>query len=104
MKDAIKFNNILQDRYLHGNLKQTSSEQYQLLAPVPNPPTVRDAYAFRQHVETARKNRGLEMIPEFDQFPVFYFTNPRNTFGPGEIYVMPDHLKELDFELEVAAI
>ena len=60
MKDAIKFNNILQDRYLHGNLKQSSSEQYQLLAPVPNPPTVRDAYAFRQHVETARKNRNFE--------------------------------------------
>ena len=46
-----------------------------LISPVPNPPSVRDAYAFRQHVETARRNRGLEMIPEFDEIPIFYFTN-----------------------------
>src|SRR5262249_42074493 len=36
-----------------------------LLAPLPRPPSVRDGYAFRSHVETARKNRGLGMIPEF---------------------------------------
>ena len=30
-----------------------------ILAPVPNPATIRDGYAFRQHVETARRNRGL---------------------------------------------
>src|SRR5215469_15107367 len=33
----------------------------QLLAPVPDPPTVRDFYAFEQHVKTARQRRGLEM-------------------------------------------
>ena len=43
-----------------------------LRAPLPKPPSMRDGYAFRQHVETARRNRGLEIIPEFDQFPVFY--------------------------------
>ncbi|HXH18515.1 MAG TPA: hypothetical protein VNJ07_05480, partial [Chitinophagales bacterium] len=46
-----------------------------VLAPVPFPSSMRDAYAFRKHVEAARRNRGLEMIPEFDQFPVFYYTN-----------------------------
>ena len=44
-----------------------------ILAPVPRPPSCRDAYAFRQHVATARRNRGVDMIPEFDQFPIFYF-------------------------------
>src|SRR5690606_32688880 len=39
-------------------------------APVPKPSSCRDAYAFRQHVETARRNRGVPMIPEFDRFPV----------------------------------
>ena len=43
-----------------------------LLSPLTNPPSVRDAYAFRQHVATARRNRGLEMIPEFDEIPIFY--------------------------------
>ena len=28
---------------------------------------MRDGYAFRQHVEAARRNRGLPMIPEFDE-------------------------------------
>jgi len=76
----------------------------QLLAPVPFPISCRDGYAFRQHVAAARKNRGLEMIPQFDQFPVFYFTNPHSIQGPGEINVMPDHLDKLDFELEVAIV
>jgi fumarylacetoacetate (FAA) hydrolase len=78
--------------------------EVQLLAPVPFPVSCRDGYAFRQHVATARKNRGLEMIPEFDQFPVFYFTNPHNISGPGEIRCMPDHLQKLDFELEAAIV
>ncbi|HXC17601.1 MAG TPA: hypothetical protein VNV60_09195, partial [Holophagaceae bacterium] len=43
-----------------------------LLAPLPHPVSMRDGYAFRQHVSTARRNRGLEMIPEFDLFPVIY--------------------------------
>ena len=76
----------------------------QLLAPVPFPTSCRDGYAFRQHVESARKNRGLEMIPEFDQYPVFYFTNPHSIQGSGEVKCMPDHLQKLDFELEAAIV
>ncbi len=74
------------------------------LAPVPHPVSVRDAYAFRQHVETARRNRNLEMIPEFDRFPVFYFTNHLAIVGEGEVAVERDHLPQLDFELEVAVV
>jgi fumarylacetoacetate (FAA) hydrolase len=44
------------------------------------------------------------MIPEFDQYPVFYFTNHHGIQGPGEIRCMPDHLEKLDFELEVAIV
>lgn len=76
----------------------------QVLAPVRRPVSLRDGYAFRQHVEAARRNRGLEMIPEFDQFPVFYFSNALAVTGPGPIYVEARHLEKLDFELEVAII
>src|ERR1700712_5002896 len=79
-------------------------DEVDLFAPVPHPTSCRDAYAFRQHVAAARRNRGLEMIPEFDQFPVFYFTNHNAVQGPGEIVCMPDHLNKLDFELEVAIV
>ncbi len=75
-----------------------------LLAPVPHPPSCRDAYAFRQHVATARRNRGVPMIPEFDQYPVFYFTNHNGIVGPGEVVVEKDHLEKLDFELECAVV
>lgn len=75
-----------------------------VLSPVRRPVSLRDGYAFRQHVEAARRNRGLEMIPEFDQFPVFYFSNALAVSGPGPVYVEPRHLEKLDFELEVAVI
>ena len=79
-------------------------EDVRLLSPVPYPASCRDAYAFRQHVATARANRGVDMIPEFDQFPVFYFTNHRSTYGPGPVHLMPDHFHRLDFELEIAIV
>lgn len=75
-----------------------------LLAPVPRPVSMRDGYAFRQHVATARRNRGLEMIPEFDLFPVTYFTNHQAVTGPGPVEVLDHHLRRLDFELEVAVV
>ncbi|HMO32849.1 MAG TPA: fumarylacetoacetate hydrolase family protein [Lacibacter sp.] len=74
------------------------------LAPVPFPASCRDGYAFRQHVEAARRNRGADMIPEFDQYPIFYFTNHHGIVGPGPVRCMPDHFEKLDFELEVAIV
>ena len=79
-------------------------EDVEILAPIPNPTSCRDAYAFRQHVATARRNRRVEMIREFDEFPVFYFTNHNSITGPGQIVCMPDHLNKLDFELEIAIV
>jgi fumarylacetoacetate (FAA) hydrolase len=88
-----------------GKLKEDYSvNQLKLLAPVPKPTSCRDGYAFRQHVATARRNRGVEMIPEFDQFPVFYFTNHNAVFGEGDVFVETDHLQKLDFELECAVV
>ena len=75
-----------------------------LLAPVPQPTSCRDGYAFRQHVAAARRNRGVPMIPEFDQYPIFYFTNHNAIMGPGNIPCMPDHFQKLDFELEIAVV
>ena len=75
-----------------------------IIAPVPFPSSCRDGYAFRQHVAAARRNRKADMIPEFDQYPIFYFTNHHSIKGPGEIPCMPDHFEKLDFELEVAIV
>lgn len=85
-------------------VKATPLADVQLISPVPAPTSCRDGYAFRQHVESARRNRGASMIPEFDQFPIFYFTNHHSIQGPGEVYLMPDHFQKLDFELEAAIV
>ena len=84
--------------------KAVVASENDLLAPVPHPASCRDGYAFRQHVAAARRNRKLEMIKEFDEYPIFYFTNHNAIQGPGEIYCMPDHFQKLDFELEAAVV
>ena len=86
------------------NVMATPVEEVQLLAPVPHPASCRDGYAFRQHVAAARRNRKVDMIPEFDQYPIFYFTNHNSIQGPGDVYCMPDHFEKLDFELEAAIV
>ena len=93
----------IRERNIHRS-KARPLDGVHLLAPVPFPASCRDGYAFRQHVAAARRNRKLPMIPEFDQFPVFYFTNHHSVQGPGEIHCMPDHFNKLDFELEVAVV
>ena len=88
-----------------GRLKSGfDKDKIKLLAPVPHPTSCRDGYAFRQHVATARRNRGVEMIPEFDQFPVFYITNHNAIIGEGDVMVEKDHLEKLDFELEASIV
>ncbi|WP_276088793.1 fumarylacetoacetate hydrolase family protein [Pedobacter sp. JY14-1] len=92
------------EQIIAGSLEAKEEVFYELLAPVPHPSSCRDGYAFRQHVAAARRNRKVEMIPEFDQYPIFYFTNHNAIQGPGEIECMPDHFQKLDFELEAAVV
>lgn len=74
-----------------------------ILSPIATPPTVRDFYAFEQHVRAGRAARGLEMDPDWYDLPVFYFSNPYAVNGCGEVAMPPD-TSEFDFELEVAAV
>ncbi|EFH82794.1 fumarylacetoacetate hydrolase family protein [Ktedonobacter racemifer] len=75
-----------------------------LLAPIPEPPTLRDFYAFEQHVKAGRATRGLEMIPEWYQVPTFYFSNTSEIYGPDEPVPYPTGSQELDIELEIACV
>ena len=111
MADFLKGSDVLMERAknIDNQIKSKEIEPkeeafYELLAPVPHPTSCRDGYAFRQHVAAARRNRKVDMIAEFDQYPVFYFTNHNAIQGPGDIECMPDHFEKLDFELEVAVV
>jgi fumarylacetoacetate (FAA) hydrolase len=103
MKAARKIEAIAKDSHALRSAR-IAADSVRLLAPVPRPTSMRDGYAFRQHVEAARRNRGVEMIPEFDLFPIFYFTNHQAVIGSGPMEVMPEHLNRLDYELEAAIV
>ncbi|GAC1451989.1 MAG: fumarylacetoacetate hydrolase family protein [Ktedonobacterales bacterium] len=75
-----------------------------LRTPVPDPPTIRDFYAFEQHVKAARARRGVGMIPEWYEIAVFYFSNTSALFGTDEPVPYPRLSQELDFEMEMAAV
>jgi len=75
-----------------------------LYPPLPRPMTIRDFYAFEQHVSAAYANRGREVPPEWYEVPAFYYTNPNAVFGPDEAIPYPKYTQELDFELEIACV
>jgi fumarylacetoacetate (FAA) hydrolase len=75
-----------------------------LLPPIPDPPSVRDFYAFEQHVKTVRAKRGLEMIPDWYEIPTFYFSNNSEIYGHDEPIPYPVGSNELDIELEIACV
>ncbi|HET6845471.1 MAG TPA: fumarylacetoacetate hydrolase family protein [Anaerolineales bacterium] len=75
-----------------------------LHSPILRPTTLRDAYAFETHVKTANANRGRDVPEEWYKFPVFYFTNPSNVFGPEDEIPYPAFTQEMDYELEIAAV
>ena len=76
----------------------------ELRTPVQNPPSLRDFYVFEQHVKAARARRGVGMIPEWYEIPVFYFSNTSELYGTDEPVRYPAHSQEVDFELEMAAV
>jgi fumarylacetoacetate (FAA) hydrolase len=88
-------------------LKDTSRvplPEARLHAPISRPTTLRDAYAFESHVKTASANRGREVPEEWYKYPIFYFTNPANIYGPDDDIPYPAYTQALDYELEIAAV
>jgi fumarylacetoacetate (FAA) hydrolase len=73
--------------------------------PAPFPvASLRDFYAFEQHVKTCRAHRGLGMVPQWYDVPVFYFSNPVAVVGDGDPVWAPHGSTALDYELELACV
>jgi fumarylacetoacetate (FAA) hydrolase len=76
-----------------------------LLAPILQPPTIRDFVAFERHVRNAVKNQGLDEPPAFwYRTPVFYFSNPLTVHGPGATIRCPPSTDSLDYEIEIGIV
>lgn len=103
-EDGMSFVKLTEKQILEGRFEDKKVKDFVLTAPVPEPTSLRDACAFRAHVAAVYKSKGEDIIPEFEHFPIFYFSNHQSIKGPGPIECMPDHLNKLDFELEVAIV
>ena len=75
-----------------------------LLPPVESPGAFLDFYTFEQHVKTSRGKRGLKMVPEWYQFPVWYNGSTRCFSGNGTSVDFPVGETKKDFELELAIV
>jgi len=80
-----------------------SFDKVKFLSPL-QPKSLRDAYAFEEHVKTANRNRGQDVPENWYKFPVFYYSNPSNSYGHEDIIPYPAYTQALDYELEIAVI
>ncbi|MGH2462885.1 MAG: fumarylacetoacetate hydrolase family protein [Candidatus Limnocylindria bacterium] len=72
--------------------------------PIIHPPSLRDFYAFEQHVGMMWRRRGHDIPEAWYRVPIFYFGNTSEIRGPDEPVWAPSGSVELDYELEVAAL
>lgn len=78
-------------------------DEVRLVAPLPRPNSLRDFYAFEQHVVTANRNRGRDVPYAWYEILVFYFGNHMAIYGPNADIPLP-RTQALDYELELACV
>src|SRR2546425_6131171 len=83
----------------HVHRFMTRTDDAGIKTPIPDPPTLRDFYAFEDHVKSARARRGLPMPQEWYEVPAFYYSNPHVVYSPEAAIPHPSYTKTLDYEL-----
>ena len=81
-----------------------SLDAVKLVAPIPDPPSLRDFIAFEDHIAATSKKRGQPIPPEWYKFPVYYKGNHRTIIGPDQVLPWPLDTAKLDYELELACV
>jgi len=72
--------------------------------PLPDPPSVRDFYAFESHVKKGFEKRGEPMPAEWYEIPVYYTSGRQNIIGPEDDVLWPSFTEKFDYELEIALV
>lgn len=80
------------------------ADRVRLLAPLPDPPSLRDFFVFEEHVAAGFARRGEPIPQPWYELPVYYLTNHRAILGPDEQIPWPSFTRELDYELELAMV
>ena len=94
----------VQGEGLNGETLVYDRAQVRLLAPLPNPASVRDFYAFETHVKKGFEKRGEVMPQEWYDLPVYYKSGHHNIIGTDEDVLWPSFTERFDYELELAAV
>lgn len=92
----------LRERLAAGGLPEGQPlASVRLRAPVLQPPTVRDFFAFEGHASAG----GTRQLPAaWYRLPIFYFSSPLRIFGPDAEVPFPSATRMLDYELEIGCV
>lgn len=106
LHEFLAYDRPARDTMLELSLDQEARPLAELIytAALLRPSSIRDFYAFEQHVKTANANRGRDVPAEWYNIPVFYFSHHRTVYGTGDRIPYPVGSAALDYELEVAAV
>ena len=80
------------------------ASEVRLLAPLPNPTSMRDFYAFEDHVKKGFEKRGEAMPAEWYEMPVYYKGGHQSIIGPDHDVAWPSFTNKFDYELELAIV
>ncbi|ELY41826.1 fumarylacetoacetate hydrolase family protein [Natronorubrum tibetense] len=75
--------------------------EYDLLAPLPRPNSLRDFMAIEEHVQNSMDG---EIDDVWYELPVYYKGNADSVVAPGETIQWPAYSSIMDYELEIAAV
>lgn len=81
-----------------------SPSQLRPLAPLPDPPSLRDFFAFEQHVKMAFGKFGEAVPPEWHEIPVYSKIGTHRIIGTGAGVDWPCFTERFDYGLELAAV
>ncbi len=79
-------------------------DEVRLRAPLPRPASMRDFYAFENHVKKGFEKRGEPMPAEWYELPVYYKGAHWSIIGPGDEVLWPAYTEKFDYELELAIV
>ncbi|BDB98398.1 fumarylacetoacetate hydrolase family protein [Saccharolobus caldissimus] len=79
-------------------------DNVKLKAPLQRANMLRDFLAFRGHVEATYRRRGQQIPEEWFKIPIYYKGDPAIFYGHLEEVPWPKYSKQVDIELEIAAI
>ena len=81
-----------------------SMDEVRLLPPLPNPTSLRDFFAFEDHVKMGFEKRGEPMPQEWYEIPVYYKSGHQNIIGTDQDVLWPSFTEKFDYELELAIV